>query len=52
MHCVRRSRHNLPLSLYVDWKNLHEEAGHAQERLSGEKPMTQLGRMCPGLGVN
>jgi len=45
------ARYGVPLALYVDWKNLYQRGATAQERLRGEEPMTQFGRMCAKLGV-
>jgi hypothetical protein len=39
------------LALYVGWKNHYRRAATAQERLRGEEPMTQFGRMCQKLGI-
>ena len=44
-------RYGVPQSLYVDWKNLYKRAANAQERVRGEEPMTQFGRMCAKLGI-
>jgi len=44
-------RYGVPLKLYVDWKNLYKRAANAQERLRGEEPITQFGRMCAKLGI-
>ena len=44
-------RYGVPLALYVDWKNLYKRAATAQERLRGEQPITQFGRMCAKLGI-
>jgi transposase len=44
-------RYGVPLALYVDWKNLYKRAATAQERLRGEEPITQFGRMCAKLGI-
>lgn len=44
-------RYGVPLQLYVDWKNLYKRAANAQERLRGEEPLTQFGRMCAKLGI-
>ena len=44
-------RYGVPLALYVDWKNLYKRAATAQERLRGEEPITQFGRMCGKLGI-
>jgi transposase len=44
-------RYGVPLKLYVDWKNLYKRPANAQERLRGEEPITQFGRMCAKLGM-
>lgn len=44
-------RYGVPLALYVDWKNLYKRAANARERLRGEEPITQFGRMCAKLGI-
>ena len=44
-------RYGVPLALYVDWKNLYQRCATAQERLRGEEPITQFGRMCQKLGI-
>jgi transposase len=44
-------RNGVPLALYVDWKNLYQRPATAQERLRGEEPVTQFGRMCGKLGI-
>lgn len=44
-------RYGVPLALYVDWKNLYKRAANARERLRGEEPITQFGRMCRKLGI-
>ena len=44
-------RYGVPLALYVDWKNLYKRSANAQERLRGEEPITQFGRMCAKLGI-
>jgi hypothetical protein len=44
-------RYGVPQSLYVDWKNLYKRGATAQERLRGEEPITQFGRMCAKLGI-
>jgi hypothetical protein len=41
----------VPLALYVDWKNLYKRPASVRERLRGEEPMTQFGRMCAKLGI-
>ena len=44
-------RYGVPLSLYVDWKNLYKRAATPKERLRGEEPLTQFGRMCAQLDI-
>jgi hypothetical protein len=44
-------RYGVPLALYVDWKNLYKRPATAKERLRGEEPITQFGRMCAKLGI-
>jgi transposase len=44
-------RYGVPQALYVDWKNLYQRPATAQERLRGEEPITQFGRMCQKLGI-
>jgi transposase len=44
-------RYGVPLALYVDWKNLYKRCATSQERLRGEEPITQFGRMCAKLGI-
>ena len=44
-------RYGVPQALYVDWKNLYQRCATAQERLRGEEPITQFGRMCAQLGI-
>ena len=44
-------RYGVPLALYVDWKNLYKRAATARERLRGEEPITQFGRMCAKLRI-
>ena len=44
-------RYGVPQALYVDWKNLYKRTANAQERLRGEEPVTQFGRMCGKLGI-
>ena len=43
--------YGVPMRLYVDWKNLYKRGANAQERLRGEEPITQFGRMCAKLGI-
>lgn len=44
-------QHGVPLALYVDWKNLYKRPATPRERLRGEEPVTQFGRMCRKLGI-
>ena len=44
-------RYGVPLALYVDWKNLYQRCATPRERLRGEEPITQFGRMCAKLGI-
>lgn len=44
-------RYGVPLALYVDRKNVYVREPNAQERVSGEEPETQFGRMCRKLGI-
>ncbi len=44
-------RYGVPMRLYVDWKNLYKRPANARERLRGEEPITQFGRMCAKLGI-
>ncbi len=44
-------RYGVPLALYVDWKNLYKRPATSGERLRGEEPITQFGRMCAKLGI-
>jgi transposase len=43
--------YGVPLALYVDWKNLYKRPATPRERLRGEEPKTQFGRMCAKLGI-
>src|SRR3990172_4335438 len=44
-------RYGVPQALYVDWKNLYQRPATGQERLRGEEPRTQFGRLCAKLGI-
>jgi len=44
-------RYGVPKALYTDWKNVYVREPSAQERLRGEEPRTQFGRMCRELGI-
>ena len=45
------ARYGVPRALYVDWKNLYKRPANARERLRGQEPITQFGRMCAQLGI-
>ena len=44
-------RYGVPRALYTDWKNVYVREPSSQERIRGEEPVTQFGRMCQGLGI-
>jgi hypothetical protein len=44
-------RYGVPQALYTDWKNVYVREPNAGERLRGEVPVTQFGRMCQRLGI-
>lgn len=44
-------KYGVPQALYVDWKNLYKRTATQRERLRGEEPVTQFGRMCEKLGI-
>jgi molybdenum-dependent DNA-binding transcriptional regulator ModE len=44
-------RYGVPQALYTDWKNVYVREPNAQEKLRGEEPVTQFGRMCQALGI-
>ncbi len=44
-------RYGVPHALYTDWKNVSVVEPTEQQRLSGEVPLTQLGRMGRKLGT-
>ena len=44
-------RYGVPHQLYVDWKNLYQRGATPKEKLRGEEPVTQFGRMCARLGI-
>jgi len=43
--------YGVPQALYTDWKNVYVREPNSQERLRGEEPVTQFGRMCRELGI-
>jgi transposase len=44
-------QHGVPQALYTDWKNVYVRKPSEAERLAGEAPLTQFGRMCRKLGT-
>ncbi len=44
-------RYGVPKALYTDWKNVYVCTATAAQRLRGEQPMSQFGRMCARLGI-
>jgi hypothetical protein len=44
-------RYGVPQALYTDWKNVYVREPSGQERMRGEEPLTQFGRMCSKLGI-
>jgi hypothetical protein len=43
--------YGVPQALYTDWKNVYVREPNAGERMRGEVPVTQFGRMCQALGI-
>ena len=43
--------YGVPRALYTDWKNVYVREPSAGERMRGEVPVTQFGRMCQKLGI-
>jgi len=44
-------KYGIPHCLYTDWKTVYMREPTEAERLAGEAPLTQFGRMCGKLGV-
>ena len=44
-------KYGVPLALYTDWKNVYVREATAKERMRGEVPVTQFGRMCERLEI-
>ena len=44
-------QYGVPQALYTDWKNVYKRQPTEAERLRGEVPVTQFGRMCQRLGI-
>ncbi|HXN24085.1 MAG TPA: ISNCY family transposase [Candidatus Dormibacteraeota bacterium] len=44
-------KYGVPQALYTDWKNVYKRQPSERERLRGQAPTTQFGRMCERLGI-
>ena len=44
-------KYGVPRALYTDWKNVYVREATEAEKLRGEAPLTQFGRMCRRLGI-
>jgi hypothetical protein len=44
-------KYGIPRALYTDWKNVYVREATEAEKLAGEVPLTQFGRMCRQLGI-
>ena len=44
-------RYGVPKALYTDWKNVYVSEPTEKQRLRGEQPVSQFGRMCARLGI-
>lgn len=44
-------KYGVPQALYTDWKNVYVREATEAEKLAGEAPLTQFGRMCQRLGI-
>lgn len=44
-------KYGIPHCLYTDWKTVYLREPTEEERLTGQAPLTQFGRMCGKLGV-
>jgi len=44
-------RHGVPKALYTDWKSVYVSEPTEKQRLRGERPVSQFGRMCAKLGI-
>jgi transposase len=43
--------YGVPSALYTDWKNVYVREATSAEKMKGEVPPTQFGRMCERLGI-
>jgi len=44
-------RYGVPKALYTDWKNVYVSTPTEKQKLRGEAPVSQFGRMCARLGI-
>jgi hypothetical protein len=44
-------KYGVPRALYTDWKNVYVREATEAEKLAGQAPLTQFGRMCHQLGI-
>lgn len=44
-------KYGVPRALYTDWKNVYVREATEAEKLAGEVPLTQFGRMCRQLDI-
>lgn len=44
-------KYGIPRALYTDWKNVYVREATEAEKLAGEAPLTQFGRMCRQLDI-
>ena len=44
-------RHGVPRALYTDWKSVYVSEPTEKQKLRGEEPVSQFGRMCARLGI-
>jgi transposase InsO family protein len=44
-------RYGVPKALYTDWKSVYVSEPTEKQRLRGEEPVSQFGRMCAKLGI-
>jgi hypothetical protein len=44
-------RYGVPKALYTDWKSVYVSEPTEKQKLRGEQPVSQFGRMCARLGI-
>ncbi len=44
-------RYGVPKALYTDWKSVYVSEPTEKQKLRGEEPVSQFGRMCARLGI-